>query len=302
MATLKQQMAAKKAAKAERKLREQAKAVIGAGYAQTPQDKAMLARHRRSQLNKLRQGAGIPPERQLNLSLRDNIHFDSLLRGHNTADVIHFEDVLRLALVLSGLYDDNSLYITAKTAEKALAESADTLAERRREKLRPIARLIGVMDAARARVSAAAATTAGVYCAAAQIIMYGGEYASLPLWQQDAVYRIIRGDSLRQITAEAKSSGNAVSEPAMRTLILDAAWLIYRAAGDIAELPEPDGIPVLRNKAWQPFGQPEHLQKLILMAKNDFQIPFEYNYGISLFNYERFREQMVQATLANRKN
>lgn len=226
MATLKQQMAAKKAAKAERKLREQAKAVIGAGYAQNPQDKALLARHRRSQLNKLRQGAGIPPERQLNLSLRDNIHFDSLLHGHNTADVIHFEDVLRLALVLSGLYDDNSLYITAKTAEKALVESADTPAERRREKLRPIARLIGAMDTARARVSAAAATTAGVYCGAAQIIMYGGEYVSLPLWQQDAVYRIIRGDSLRQITAEAKSSGNTISEPAIRTLILDAAWLI----------------------------------------------------------------------------
>ena len=65
-------------------------------------------------------------------------------------------------------------------------------------------------------------------------------------------------------------------------------------ADAISTVEQPDSIPKLRGKEWQPFANPEYLQSVIHQSTERILIPFESNTGISLIDYRKFRSSLVK--------
>lgn len=296
-------MSAKRAAKNERKMREQAKAAIGAGYARNPKEQAQLTRTRRINRLAMQRGEPLDIDRRFTLAISDHIRFDELAAANSFENINYFEQSIRLAMVICGIYDDNALHRAVRAAETALANSLNAPAKTRRETLHPLADLLGYMLHYRETAPANTFAMCAIYCEAVQTLLYGAEYVALPEWQQDALYRIIRGQSLRSLAQEAKSLGNPITEPALREKILEAAEMLYKAVEPVCDLPVPDSLPILRAEAWQPFGNPENLASIIRRA-----IPisneFELNVGIGLIDYNGIREIAIQTQLqqSNQQN
>ena len=289
--TVGQIMAAKRAKKREQEIERLAKAKIGnrscdrnkASEREFIQYKNCIA---------MREGELHDEEVNINDSIKNLNHYQALAYGHSAVSAGIYEQLIRAMRVVSAIYKDADLRDATNQAQAALEKSqsmVDASPNQRRVLLRPLLILAAYSEHYAAIIPAKTCEQIGSYCAAVQFVLYTTAYYDRPLEHIEATNRVIRGESIRTI---AKEYG--VKENLMRIFVLDAAWCLYKMADAISTVEQPDSIPKLRGKEWQPFANPEYLQSVIHQSTERFLIPFESYTGISLIDYRKFRSSLVK--------
>ena len=289
--TVGQIMAAKRAKKREQEIERLAKAKIG----NTSCDRNKASEREFIQYKNciaMRDGELHDEEVNINDSIKNLNHYQALAYGHSAVSVGIYEQLIRAMRVVSAIYKDADLREATNQAQAALEKSqsmVDASPNQRRVLLRPLLILAAYSEHYAAIIPAKTCEQIGSYCAAVQFVLYTTAYYDRPLEHIEATNRVIRGESIRTI---AKEYG--VKENLMRIFVLDAAWCLYKMADAISTVEQPDSIPKLRGKEWQPFANPEYLQSVIHQSTERFLIPFESCTGISLIDYRKFRSSLVK--------
>ena len=240
----------------------------------------------------MRDGELHDEEVNINDSIKNLNHYQALAYGHSAVSAGIYEQLIRAMRVVSAIYKDADLRDATNQAQAALEKSqsmVDASPNQRRVLLRPLLILAAYSEHYAAIIPAKTCEQIGSYCAAVQFVLYTTAYYDRPLEHIEATNRVIRGESIRTI---AKEYG--VKENLMRILVLDAAWCLYKMADSISTVEQPDSIPKLRGKEWQPYADPEYLQSVIHQSTERFLIPFESYTGISLIDYRKFRSSLVK--------
>lgn len=289
--TVGQIMAAKRAKKREQEIERLAKAKIG---------NKSIDRNKASELefiqykNRKAMCEGEPHSEDVNINdaIKNLLHYQALIYGHNTVSAGIYEQLIRAMRVVSAIYKDADLSDTTNQAQAALEKSprmVDASPNQRRVLLRPLLNLATFAEHYAAIIPAKTCAHIGSYCAAVQLALYTTAYYDRPIEHIEATNRVIRGESIRAI---AKEYG--VKENQMRLFVLDAAWCLYKMVDAISPIEEPESIPKLRRKEWQQYADVNYLQSAIHHSTNRFLIPFENYTGISLIDYTKFRNDLIK--------
>lgn len=295
MQTVSQTMAAKKAAKQQAKIAKQAKQQIGAGYGKDRNKTAALQYAQFCRRSDLQKGEPCGHEANLNETIKNLLHYQTLVYGTDATSLTVFEQLLRAMGVVAKIYNDRDLQACVKSAQTALdkcrqPEADDYSPNQRRILLRPLLELCNWAEAYGNIVPEKTVDIISGYCSAVQIALYAIAFYSQPKGLVYAVFKIIAGEeSFRDL---AKRSG--IKEAEFKNDILDTAWLLYRVAECIAEVKKPENITDLKSKDWRQFGDHDELQRKIRWAMDNWLIPFENTTDITLIDYRKFRADCIE--------
>lgn len=283
-------MAAKRAKKREQEIERLAKAKIGNKTA----DRNKVAELEFQQYqNRKAMRLGEPHSEDININdaIKNLLHYQALIHGHETVSAGIYEQLIRAMRVVSAIYKDADLSDTTNQAQAALEKSplmVDASPNQRRVLLRPLLNLAAFAEYYAAILPAQTCAHIGSYCAAVQVALYATAFYDRPIEHIEATNKIINGESLRTL---AKQYG--IKENQLRIAVLDAAWCLYKIADAFNPVEEPDSIPKLRSQEWQNYGDPEKLYTAIRYSNENFLIQFENHTGISLIDYNKFRRNII---------
>lgn len=272
--------AARKAAKKEQAVKKYARDNIGNQRA----DRNKLANIAVIQVqNKLSLRSGAPQDldSKLTENIKNLMHYQALVYENDQTSVTVFEKLIRAMRVVACIYADSGLSKTTNEAQAAieqLSESDDLSPNQRREILKPVLRLTD--------------SKIGLYCAIVQIALYTASLYNRPKRYIQALFDIINGESLRTIAKKINEKENVLREE-----VLNAAWHFFRVAECNSAVQPVNSIPELRQDGYKVLADFERLKDFIQTAMQKILIPFEQNTGISLINYNQFRQDLVQAEI-----
>lgn len=240
----------------------------------------------------LRKGTPQSKEAQIDESIKNLLHYEALVYGYDRISVTVFEKLIRAMRVVSCIYADGELSKTTNEAQAAIEElreknSDDLSPNQRREILKPLMKLIQYCDAYDEIVPERTIDKIAFYCASVQIALYTVSLYDRPCKYIQSMFDIINGKSIRAIAKEIGEKENVLREE-----ILNAAWHFYRIAECNNALEPADTITELRTEGYKMLGNFEILADFIRLSMVKFLIPFEENTGISLINYNKFRNDL----------
>lgn len=240
----------------------------------------------------LRKGTPQSKEAQIDESIKNLLHYEAMVYGYDRISVTVFEKLIRAMRVVSCIYADGELSKTTNEAQAAIEElrekDSDGLSpNQRREILKPLMKLIQYCDAYDEIVPEKTIDKIAFYCASVQIALYTARLYDQPRKYIQAMFDIINGKSIRAIAKEIGEKENVLREE-----VLNAAWNLYRIAECNNDLEPADTIPELRAERYKMLGNFEILTDFIRLSTEKFLIPFEEHTGISLINYNKFRNDL----------
>nr|DAY12565.1 MAG TPA: hypothetical protein [Caudoviricetes sp.] len=242
----------------------------------------------------LRKGAPQSKEAQIDESIKNLLHYEALVYGYDRISVTVFEKLIRAMRVVSCIYADGELSKTTNKAQAAIEvlreKDSDGLSpDQRREILKPLMKLIQYCDAYDEIVPEKTIDKIAFYCASVQIALYTASLYDRPRKYIQSMFDIINGKSIRAIAKEIGEKENM-----LRKEVLNSAWHFYRIAECNNALEPADKIPELRVEGYKMLGNFEILADFIRLSTAKFLIPFEENTGISLINYNKFRNDLTR--------
>lgn len=294
--TAREMMAVKKAAKHKASVKKTARETIGNKRI----DRNVLHGIRRVQTQnrqKMQSGVKQPLDAQLTENIRNLMHYEAMVYRYDRISSTVFEKLIRAMRVLSAVYCDGELTAATNAAQAAIERLAEDDADdlspnQRREILKPLLTLIQYCDAYDKIVPRTTVDKIGAYCAAVQIALYTAKLYDRPKRYVQALFDIINGASLREIAKKISEK-----ETALREEVLNAAWIFYRIAECWTEIEPADSIPELRGKAYRELGDFDKLGGFVRRSTNRVLIPFEQHTGISLIDYNRFKQDLIRAEM-----
>lgn len=240
----------------------------------------------------LRKGEPQSEEAQIDESIKNLLHYEAMVYKYDRISVTVFEKLIRAMRVVSCIYADGELSKTTNEAQAAIEalreRDSDGLSpNQRREILKPLMKLIQYCDAYDEIVPKKTIDKIAFYCASVQIALYTSRLYDRPRKYIQAMFDVINGKSIRAIAKEISEKENVLREE-----VLGAAWHFYRIAECNNALEPVDTIPELRTEGYKMLGNFEILDDFIRLSTVKFLIPFEENTGISLINYNKFRNDL----------
>ncbi|WP_308074539.1 hypothetical protein [Neisseria polysaccharea] len=292
--TASQIMAAKKAAKHKASVKRTARDNIGNQRI----DRNVLHSIKRVQMQnrqKMQSGVKQTPDAQLTENIRNLMHYEVLVYRYDRISVTVFEKLIRAMRVLSAVYWDQELTAATNAAQAAIERLAEDDADglspnQRREILKPLLKLIRYCGAYDKIVPRATVDKVGLYCASVQVALYTANLYNRPKRYVQALFDIINGASLRET---AKKTGE--KENILREEVLNAAWLFYRIAECFIDIEPADTIPQLRGKEYVALGDFDRLGGFVRRSMEKVLVPFEQHTGISLIDYDKFKQDLIRA-------
>lgn len=245
----------------------------------------------------LRKGEPQSKEAQIDESIKNLLHYEALVYRYDRISVTVFEKLIRAMRVVSCIYTDGELSKTTNEAQAAIEKlrekDSDGLSpNQRREIMKPLMKLIQYCDAYDEIVPEKTIDKIAFYCASVQIALYTSSLYDRPRKYIQAMFDIINGKSIRAIAKEIGEKENV-----LRKEVLNAAWHFYRIAECNNALEPADTIPELRTEGYKMLGNFEILADFIRLSTVKFLIPFEENTGISLINYNQFRNDFKNSVV-----
>ena len=244
---------------------------------------------------------GEPLDESAQLTKLISLHWrlSDLIYGHPVEAVRMFEHVIRCFKVFACIYNDNELNEAVGKAILSLetaGDHQDLSPNERRGMLSPLSQFLEWVECYNQLIPKLTIQMISKYSEAVHCVLYGAAYFSVGNPIRACLAQIIKGVSIHKLT-----QATGIKYSTLYPQIIHCAEYLHEAMKCYGNLPYPHTLTDLRDKKadWGKFIENDY-NFLKLCIRHNMQvniIPFEKKTGISLIDYKKFQQDLINIEL-----